>query len=95
MHMVMQMEMIKNMLRSYRLIHPQTKRLLRFCVMYTTLIVLSSVCLAMLAGRGLDYYSAMQVSRDCFAAVRPCIGISAAGGLLIEGALHSGKVEHR
>ena len=89
MRMVMQMNKIKMMLQSFQTIHVQTKRLLRFCTLYTLIIVFTSLALCLLAGRGINYYAAMLWAKDLFATVRPCVGITALGGLLTEGVLHT------
>ena len=85
------MDKVKELLCSFRLIHTLIRRLLLFCVSYTYLIVLAAVMLRMLAGRGIEYYTAVQWANDLFAAIRPCVGVTALGGLLVEGALHAAE----
>ena len=89
MQTVMQMKTVKQMLQSYSTIHTATKRLLIFCSIYVAVIMLCSIVLLMLAGRGIDYYAATQWAADLFSTVRPCVGVAALGGLLIEGSLHN------
>ena len=89
MQMVIHMNAIKAMLQTFQTIHPQTKRMLRICAGYILVILTACTALCLLAGRGVDYYAAMRYARDLFAAIRPCVGVTALGGLLIEGALHA------
>lgn len=91
MQTVMQMKTIKGFLSAFQTIHPQTKKLLRFCAGYIACVLLCCASLLLLAGRGVNYYAAMQAAADLFAVVRPCVGVAALGGLLFEGALRNAE----
>ena len=91
MHTVMHMNTIKRYLSAFHAIHPQTKKLLRFCAGYIACVLLSSGSLFLLAGRGVNYYAAMQLAADLFSVVRPCVGVTVLGGLLFEGALRNAE----
>ena len=89
MHAVMQMNILRELLRSFSLAQKQTKKLLIFCGAYMYLIALCSIALCLIAGRWVNYYAAMQWANDLLQSLRPCVGIAALGGLLTEGALHT------
>ena len=85
------MNAIKQLLQSYKTIHTVTKRLLGFSAVYILSITLASGLLYLLAGRSVDYYTAMLWAGDLFGSVRPCVGVAALGGLLLEGTLHGAE----
>ena len=89
MQTVMQMKWFRSAAETYRTLSDTTKKLLTFCAGFMLLILFSAAAVRVCAGGLLNYYTAVRLSADLFGAVRPCVGVTALGALLVEGALRA------
>lgn len=85
MQTVMHMKWIHTAVETVRDLSPVTQNLLIFCVRYMLLILFFAAACRVCAGGLLGYYTARALAADLFASIRPCVGITALGTLLIEG----------
>ena len=69
----------------YQNLQEHTKTLLRFCGSYLYAICLCAAALRICAGWWMEYSAAVFHSAELLAALRPCIGVTALGALLLEG----------
>ncbi len=85
MQTVMQMKWLHTAAETVRRLSSVTQNLLIFCGMYMLLILFCSIACRVCAGSLLGYYTARVLAADLFAAIRPCVGVTALGTLLVEG----------
>ncbi len=85
MRKVMQMKWVHTAAETVRQLSDMTKNLLVFCGSYMLLILFCAAACRICAGGLLSYYTARVLAADLFACIRPCVGITALGALLIEG----------
>lgn len=79
------MKWIHTTAETVRQLSSVTKKLLIFCGTYMLLILFCAAACRVCAGGLLDYYTARVLSADLFASIRPCVGVTALGALLMEG----------
>ena len=85
MQKVMHMKWVHTAAETVRQLSDVTKNLLIFCGTYMLLILFCAAACRVCAGGLLGYYTARVLCADLFAAIRPCVGITALGTLLTEG----------
>ena len=81
----MQMKWIHTAVETVRGLSDMTKTVLIFCGVYMLLILFCAAACRVCAGGLLGYYTARVLAADLFAAIRPCVGVTALGSLLTEG----------
>ena len=85
MQTVMQVKWIHTAVDTVSRLSDTTKNLLIFCGTYMLLILFCAAACRVCAGGLLGYYTARILCADLFAAIRPCVGVTTLGALLIEG----------
>ncbi|MBQ7541073.1 MAG: hypothetical protein IJT44_02145 [Clostridia bacterium] len=83
------MKWIRSAAETYRTLSETTKKLLTFCAVYMLLILFCAAAVRLCAGGLMGYYTAVRLSADLLGAVRPCVGVTALGALLVEGVLRA------
>ena len=89
MQTVMHMKWLHTAAQTVRALSEATKNLLVFCTSYMLLILVCAAAIRICAGWLLGYYTAVQLSADLLETIRPCVGVTALGALLLEGMSHT------
>ena len=82
---VMQMKWVHTAAETVRQISDLTKTMLIFCGTYMLMILFCAAACRICAGGLLGYYTARLLAAGLLSSIRPCIGVTALGALLIEG----------
>ncbi len=85
MQTVMHVKWIHTAVETVENLSSVTQNLLIFCGTYMLLILFCAAACRVCAGGLLSYYTARMLAADLFASIRPCVGVTALGTLLIEG----------
>lgn len=81
------MKWVRTLSEVYNNLQKQTKFLLKLCGLYILTLTVCCIACRICAGHLLGYYTAVTLAENFFAAIRPCVGVTALGSLLMEGLL--------
>lgn len=84
MQTVIFMKWLQQAKETYTALQDLTKTLLAFCGGYIWTIALSGAACYLMAGRQLNYYTAITLASDLLYCLRPCIALSAFSVLTLE-----------
>lgn len=84
MQTVMIMKWLNRAKETFNDLQDLTKSLLVFCSRYIGMIALSGFAFYWMAGRQLNYYTAITLALDLMDCLRPCIALSAISVLALE-----------